>query len=83
MGDVDMGEAMHIGGREYMGNLYILLLNFTINLKLLLQKVLIKKKKSLPLLCKTLGRPMFLFYRHRKSTIFITEKIKCLSLYQF
>ena len=39
-----MGEAMQIGGREYMGNLYILLLNFTINLKLLLQKVLIKKK---------------------------------------
>lgn len=51
VGDVDMGEAMHIGGREYMGNLYILLLNFTMNLKLLLQKVLIKKKKNPFLYC--------------------------------
>ena len=46
MGDVDMGEAMHIGGREYMGNRYIVLLNFAMNLKLLLQKVFIKKTPS-------------------------------------
>ena len=38
VGNIDMGEALHVWGREYMGNLCTFPLSFAVNLKLL-QKI--------------------------------------------